>query len=400
MEQTMYNATSPSVQFPVYSLYPNLQQGSPLQPLPPKTLGPEPVCYLQNTCRQDYIPKPRMKYVPAKTFWNDGPNTEVSAMRMFPRDAWSCDQHYTPPGHANQQSKVKGRPGCLPSYIPTDPLLWRTEDVRKWLEWIIREYNMKDVNMDYFRCLDGKHLSCLTRELWCKLVGHQYADIFMESIRYLRQNRVYLPENSTYKNKPEGFGTRPSYKPESCEVWTQQYCAPSLDFRSGADRDPYKLFSNVCRKLCHSGSGQIQLWQFLLELLSSSSNADCITWDGTDGEFKLVDPDEVARRWGDRKSKPNMNYDKLSRAIRYYYDKHIMSKIHGKRYTYKFNFNSLSNILQTQESDFVNSQGFFTSKVNQNRSSRSLPQGLLGYTGKFINSLHHGSFTQPEMNHC
>lgn len=65
-----------------------------------------------------------------------------------------------------------------------------------------------------------------------------------------------------------------------------------------------------------SGSGQIQLWQFLLELLSDSGNSGCITWEGTNGEFKLSDPDEVARRWGERKSKPNMNYDKLSRALR------------------------------------------------------------------------------------
>ncbi|KPP56093.1 hypothetical protein Z043_126366, partial [Scleropages formosus] len=42
----------------------------------------------------------------------------------------------------------------------------------------------------------------------------------------------------------------------------------------------------------------------------------CIAWEGTNGEFKLIDPDEVARRWGERKSKPNMNYDKLSRALR------------------------------------------------------------------------------------
>ena len=28
---------------------------------------------------------------------------------------------------------------------------------------------------------------------------------------------------------------------------------------------------------------------------------------GTNGEFKLTDPDEVARKWGERKSKPNMN---------------------------------------------------------------------------------------------
>ena len=81
-----------------------------------------------------------------------------------------------------------------------------------------------------------------------------------------------------------------------------------------------------------TGSGQIQLWQFLLELLSDPKNSSCIAWEGANGEFKLSDPDEVARRWGERKNKPNMNYDKLSRALRYYYDKNIMTKIHGKRY--------------------------------------------------------------------
>ena len=83
---------------------------------------------------------------------------------------------------------------------------------------------------------------------------------------------------------------------------------------------------------CFTGSGPIQLWQFLLELLSDSTNANIIAWEGTSGEFKLTDPDETARKWGERKSKPNMNYDKMSRALRYYYDKNIMTKVQGKRY--------------------------------------------------------------------
>jgi len=96
----------------------------------------------------------------------------------------------------------------------------------------------------------------------------------------------------------------------------------------------------------HGGSGQIQLWQFLLELLSDPQNASFIAWEGNNGEFKLTDPDEVARRWGERKNKPNMNYDKLSRALRYYYDKNIMTKIHGKRYAYKFDFQGLAQLNQ------------------------------------------------------
>jgi hypothetical protein len=90
--------------------------------------------------------------------------------------------------------------------------------------------------------------------------------------------------------------------------------------------------------------GQIQLWQFLLELLSDKRNANCIAWAGHNGEFKLLNPDEVSRLWGLRKKKPNMNYDKLSRAIRYYYDKKIMHKVPGKRYVYRFDFDTLAMI--------------------------------------------------------
>ncbi|VDQ03597.1 unnamed protein product, partial [Trichobilharzia regenti] len=117
-------------------------------------------------------------------------------------------------------------------------------------------------------------------------------------------------------------------------------------------------------------SGQIQLWQFLLELLSDSKNLACITWEGTNGEFKLVDPDEVARRWGERKSKPNMNYDKLSRALRYYYDKNIMSKINGKRYAYKFDFTGLAQAMQPPTCG--NSSGSETMNANSQMLSSLL----------------------------
>ena len=83
-------------------------------------------------------------------------------------------------------------------------------------------------------------------------------------------------------------------------------------------------------------SGQIQLWQFLLELLTDREHVGVIHWVGTDGEFKLNLPETVAKLWGKRKNKPTMNYEKLSRALRYYYDGDMISKVHGKRFVYKF----------------------------------------------------------------
>nr|prf protooncogene c-ets1 [Mus musculus] len=86
----------------------------------------------------------------------------------------------------------------------------------------------------------------------------------------------------------------------------------------------------------YTGSGPIQLWQFLLELLTDKSSQSFISWTGDCWEFKLSDPDEVARRWGKRKNKPTMNYQKLSRALRYYYDKNIIHKTAGNAYVYRF----------------------------------------------------------------
>ncbi|KAK2191620.1 hypothetical protein NP493_50g05001 [Ridgeia piscesae] len=86
----------------------------------------------------------------------------------------------------------------------------------------------------------------------------------------------------------------------------------------------------------YSGSGPIQLWQFLLEQLTDKNCQHFIAWTGDNWEFKLSDPDEVARRWGIRKNKPKMNYEKLSRGLRYYYDKNIIHKTAGKRYVYRF----------------------------------------------------------------
>ncbi|XP_068607525.1 ETS domain-containing protein Elk-1 [Brachionichthys hirsutus] len=80
----------------------------------------------------------------------------------------------------------------------------------------------------------------------------------------------------------------------------------------------------------------ITLWQFLLHLLEDQRQCHLISWTGEDGEFKLLDAEEVARLWGLRKNKHNMNYDKLSRALRYYYDKNIIKKVSGQKFVYKF----------------------------------------------------------------
>ncbi|XP_072165910.1 transcriptional regulator Erg-like [Diadema setosum] len=164
------------------------------------------------------------------------------------------------------------------------------------------------------------------------------------------QTSPTLPKPGIDSSQIRSSGRTP-YGPSEFDPY-QVFGATSRTLANPVIPSDWQNLQSVILALRHNkGSGQIQLWQFLLELLSDSSNANCITWEGTNGEFKMTDPDEVARRWGERKSKPNMNYDKLSRALRYYYDKNIMTKVHGKRYAYKFDFAGLAQAMQPVQAD-------------------------------------------------
>ena len=91
--------------------------------------------------------------------------------------------------------------------------------------------------------------------------------------------------------------------------------------------------------LVPNGRGVVQLWQFLLDMLLTPEKNFMIQWTGNDYEFTILQPDDIAAMWGERKGKPRMNYDKLSRGLRYYYSKGIMDKIPGKKLTFKFTCN-------------------------------------------------------------
>lgn len=84
----------------------------------------------------------------------------------------------------------------------------------------------------------------------------------------------------------------------------------------------------------------MQLWQFLYALLNDPEKKynKLIEWtaNSLSREFRLLEPEAIAIWWGEHKNKKNMSYDKLSRSLRYYYDKGIIRKISGERYVYQF----------------------------------------------------------------
>ncbi|KAL8584565.1 hypothetical protein ACOMHN_016884 [Nucella lapillus] len=296
-------------------------------------------------------------------------------------------------------------------FIPSDPHLWSTTHVQRWLELVSRDQGLRALDLSRFGHVDGRSLCRMRREDLTQLVGPYEADVLMTSLTYLRRACFSPMSAEGVTSNGRHWACAPASAHDSLTSVTRQdtdfskcswfanassvsrsfpYSQPSFGSpcltKGYSDpatspwrmQDPYKLFGQLTSRLCTTGSGQIQLWQFLLELLSDSRNAAYITWEGTNGEFKLVDPDEVARRWGERKSKPNMNYDKLSRALRYYYDKNIMTKVHGKRYAYRFDFAGLAQAIQP-------------SSPADTPSSYRTPDWMLG------TSTHYPSPTKPPL---
>lgn len=80
----------------------------------------------------------------------------------------------------------------------------------------------------------------------------------------------------------------------------------------------------------------VVLWKFLEELLDKGEE-NCVSWvSKEEGTFKFVDSKLAAKLWGQRKNKRNMTYEKLSRALRYYYDRRIMFHEEGQKLIYRF----------------------------------------------------------------
>ncbi|XP_042198102.1 ETS-related transcription factor Elf-3 isoform X1 [Callorhinchus milii] len=95
------------------------------------------------------------------------------------------------------------------------------------------------------------------------------------------------------------------------------------------------------RKSKHSPRGT-HLWEFIRDiLLRPETNTGLLKWeDRSEGIFKFLKSEAVAQLWGEKKKNSSMTYEKLSRAMRYYYKREILERVDGRRLVYKFGKNS------------------------------------------------------------
>lgn len=197
--------------------------------------------------------------------------------------------------------------------IPDDPEKWNNAHIRHWLLWAVKTFKVKDIKLKDWD-MNGTQLFQLNIQDFKEKVPSDPGDRFWTHFELLRKCR-YVANIQKHDQQVQQDQSSALKK-----------TVPKIGNSTMICLDPNGKFSG----------GQTQLWQFLLELLTDKHHRHIIQWQGVEGEFKLTDPEQVAALWGIRKNKPTMNYEKLSRALRYYYDGDMIAKVSGKRFVYKF----------------------------------------------------------------
>lgn len=177
--------------------------------------------------------------------------------------------------------------------FPPDPEKWSPVHVKHWLRWAIKNFKVI-LRLEDWENLNGKQLCAMTLPQFKEKVPSDPGDRFWTHKELLRKCKS-VTNIQPDKRSPSDQSSALKKSPQMSAAATHMM-----------NNDPQRL----------NASGQTQLWQFLLELLTDKHHRDIIQWQGDVGEFKLTDPEQVAQLWGLRKNKPTMNYEKLSRALR------------------------------------------------------------------------------------
>uniref|UniRef100_A0A673BF74 ETS variant transcription factor 7 n=1 Tax=Sphaeramia orbicularis TaxID=375764 RepID=A0A673BF74_9TELE len=197
----------------------------------------------------------------------------------------------------------------LDDCVRINPSLWDKEDVDHWLHWAQKEYSLRRPEKGRFE-MNGRALCLLTKEDFrrrCPSSGKMSlcestlvfstGDVLYEILQCVKQQRRTVvcepPKSTGHLHSPQQT----------------------------------KLVSPECRLL----------WDYVYQLLCDERYQEYIRWEDQDSlVFRVVDPNGLARLWGNHKT--NMTYEKMSRALRHYYKLNIIKKERGQKLLFRFLF--------------------------------------------------------------
>ncbi|XP_062433150.1 ETS-related transcription factor Elf-5 isoform X1 [Rhea pennata] len=217
----------------------------------------------------------------------------------------------------NDYSNFDHQTDSDPFWTSIHPENWSRHNVCEWLQFCCDQYKL-DAN-----CISFPHFNINGLQL-CNMTQEEFLDAAGscgEYLYFILQN-IRTHGISFFTGAGE---TKPSIKNSSDKA-----CMKAGGFNG---------------QECHShGRTNLQsshLWEFVRDLLlSPEENSGILEWeDRGQGIFRVVKSEALAKMWGQRKKNDRMTYEKLSRALRYYYKTGILERV-DRRLVYKFGKNA------------------------------------------------------------
>ncbi|KAM5181111.1 transcription factor ETV7-like [Mantella aurantiaca] len=238
----------------------------------------------------------------------------------------------------------------VPGSLRIHPSLWSKEDVIHWLRWAEEEYSLSKTDDSKF-ILNGRALCILTKEDF-KSRSPSSGDVLYELLRCIKTHRQGLTSHPDFRHtikKYDHLHTQTCItESPTCPKKTKE--TGILQETNSINQDaPLNLSQRVPRTQEEQESqknggcvdGKIKdcrlLWDYLYQLLDDSRYEPYIKWQDKELKvFRVVDPNKLAALWGNHKNRPNMTYEKMSRAMRQYYKINLLKKEFGQKLTFRF----------------------------------------------------------------
>merc|ERR1712141_798087 len=130
---------------------------------------------------------------------------------------------------------------------------------------------------------------------------------------------------------------RRKQKEKTSDYESEEFSEEEKPQRNPAPRRYRRPSKNPVPQQRKKGS-TLKISQWIVKLLRDpETNPSVIMWeDEPEGKFWVINSNAFAHLWAVEKKNPAMNYEKLSRAMRYYYRNKEIEMVKGERLTYKF----------------------------------------------------------------